>query len=188
MTRQRRSEKGFTLLELLISIAILSMILVALTGGLRFAGNAWRAQEERNARQSDIQAVQGVLRQMIASGKSFEGGPDGLRFVGRLPDALARGGLYDIELAAAGDKLTMSWQPHFKGPGGNLTPQEASLVDGIVTASFAYHIPQQGWQPAGSSKTKPVDMIGIKAKLSNNRVWPALVAAPMVITPPKPKS
>src|SRR5262245_55260887 len=95
---RRPSEDGFTLLELLIAVTILSLILVALSGGVHFAGSAWRKQEDQISRQGDINALQGVLRQMLASGRGFEGGAQNLKFVGRMPEALERGGLYDIDL------------------------------------------------------------------------------------------
>ena len=58
----KRRESGFTLLELLISIAIFAMILVALTSGLHFAGRAWDQQQQRDVREGDVNAVQNVLR------------------------------------------------------------------------------------------------------------------------------
>src|SRR5438552_11372573 len=103
--RRVARQAGFTLVELLVAITILSLILVALSGGVHFAGSAWRKQEELIGRQGDITAVQTVLRQLVASGRDFEGGSQDLKFVGQMPAALARGGLYDIELYPAGDKL-----------------------------------------------------------------------------------
>jgi prepilin-type N-terminal cleavage/methylation domain-containing protein len=91
---------GFTLLELFIVITILGLILAALTNGVRFAGQAWEVQDRRGARQGDIDAVQSLVRNLIASGTAFEGDGTSLRFVSRLPEALARGGLYDVELPA----------------------------------------------------------------------------------------
>src|ERR1051326_7464806 len=89
---------GFTLMELLIVIVIFGMIQLMLFGGVRFAGRAWDMQERRIDRQGDFSAVQTVLRQMIASGRGFEGDGGTLRLVGALPKSLKRGGLFDIEI------------------------------------------------------------------------------------------
>lgn len=188
MTAVSRRDSGFTLLEMLVSVTILSLIVVALTGGVHFAGNAWRAQELRNARQSDVNAVQSVLRQMLSSGKDFEGGSESLKFVGKLPAALARGGLFDIELYSDGTHLILSWRPHFKGPGKGVGSQQASLLDGIATLNFAYFMPDSGWQREASSKAKPLALISAQARMSNGRVWPPFVVTPATNVTAKPKT
>jgi general secretion pathway protein J len=183
----RHQEAGFTLLELLIAITILALLLVALSGGVHFAGRAWRMQEERIGRQGDIHAVQSVLRQMLASGQDFEGGQGSLKFVGRMPAALARGGLFDIELYSRGDKLVLSWRPHFKGQSSDLQQNQTSLLDGVAGFDLAYYAAPQGWQRVANDKSKVMDMIAIKARLSNGRTWPPLLVAPAINVSSKPK-
>src|SRR5258708_39228865 len=92
---ERRGDRGFTLLELLVVILILGLIVTALTGGVRFAGRAWATQERRIDRLDDVDAVQNVLRQLIASGYGFQGDASSMHFITTMPRALARGGLYD---------------------------------------------------------------------------------------------
>jgi general secretion pathway protein J len=188
-----QGEAGFTLLELLIAITLLSLLLVALSGGVHFAGRAWKMQEDRIGRQGDINAVQNVLRQMLASGQSFEGGSESLRFVGRLPAALARGGLFDIELYRGGDKLLLSWRPHFKGVSAGLPHNQAGLLDGVTGLDLAYYIVPQGWQRLANEKSKPMDLIAVKILMANGREWPLLLIAPALNAPvtnpsPKPKT
>ena len=107
-------------------------MLVALTGGVRFAGQAWDTQQRRSDLSGDLDAVQNVLRQLITSGSGFEGNEGTLRFVSTLPLALARGGLYDVELRASGDHLLFSWKPHFKGPAQTSAPTEIELIKGVT--------------------------------------------------------
>lgn len=178
-----RGEAGFTLLELLVAITLLSLLLVALSGGVHFAGRAWRMQEERIGRQGDINAVQNVLRQMLTSGQSFEGDPESLRFVGRLPAALARGGLFDIQLYRSGDRLVLSWRPHFNGKSAVLPPNEAGLLEGVVGLDLAYYIVPKGWQAIASDKSKPMDLVAVKILLSDGREWPSLMIAPAINAP-----
>ena len=181
-------EAGFTLLELLIAITILSLILVALSGGVHFAGNAWRKQEELIGRQGDITAVQTVLRQLVASGRDFEGGSQGLKFVGEMPAALARGGLYDIELYPSGNQLLMSWRPHFKGASASLPQSDTALLDGLSGFDLAYYFTEKGWQHSLNDKSKPIDVIAIRARLSDGRAWPALMISPAINVSSKAKS
>jgi|GEM_PF-4329384 len=175
MTAAKRNaspEAGFTLLELLIAITILGLIMVALAQGVHFSGRAWRSWESRNGQQGDVDAVQTVLRQMIVSGQDFKGQPGTLKFVGRLPAALARGGLFDIALSCDGDRLVLSWKPHFDGPNRRPDQEETGILEGIVTANFAYYF--DSWQPLTDGQTKPLQLVTIQARLANGRVWNSL--------------
>jgi general secretion pathway protein J len=176
----RGSESGFTLLELLVVVTILGLILVALSGGVRFAGQAWQAQETRAVRQGDLDAVQNVLRELISSGNGFQGTRGSLRFVARLPDALARGGLYDVELHAAGDRVLLSWRPHFKGSMQTAETADAELVKDVADLDIAYFSAAGGWQPAQQNKAKPPALIRVALRLNDGRSWTPLIIAPMV--------
>lgn len=172
-----RSDGGFTLLEMLVSIAILGLILVALTSGVRFAGNAWTLQQERSARQGDAHAVQHALRQMLQSASGIRGSDRVLAFTGKLPAALARGGLFDITLSGSDDLLTLSWHAHSK-----VAPPEQGetvLLDGATDFQFSYYKPPDGWQPVAKAKDPPA-LVRIRLRLPGGRQWPALVIAPKI--------
>jgi general secretion pathway protein J len=186
-TARQVADAGFTLLELLVAITILSLILVALSGGVHFAGSAWRKQEAQITRQGDINAVQAVLRQLLASGQAFEGSSQDLKFVAEMPAALARGGLFNIELYQSGEKLYLSWQPHFKGAAASLPKNETMLLDGVTNLDLSYYVDQKGWQRAVTEKSKSVDLIAIKGRLSDGRDWPSLMISPAINVSSKTK-
>lgn len=174
---------GFTLLELLVVITIFGFILVALTSGVRFAGRAWETQERIINQQGDLDAVQNALRQIITSGHSFDGDATSLRFVGRLPRALERGGLFDIELHTSQDRLVATWVPHFKGPAPPVDPAEAELARNVSRLDLAYYLGSGdagGWQFVSQDKKKPPALIAISLKTIDGRQWPPLVVAPMI--------
>ncbi len=174
-----REEEGFTLLELMISIAILGLILVALTGGLQFAGRAWQSQERHSTRLGDINAVQTALRQMISTGFAFEGDNASLKFVGRLPAALQRGGLYDIQMSAEGDRLILLWRPHFKGT-ANLEEHAAVLAEHLESVQLAYYSSPEGWKGSAKEKNKPPQLISVAVQAAGRLAWPTLVVAPSI--------
>jgi general secretion pathway protein J len=184
----KRSAAGFTLIELLVVIVILSLIVVALTGGVNFAGRAWEAQERQIDRQGDLNAVQNVLRQMLISSHGFKGDDGSLAFVGSLPRALNRGGLFDIELKATYDRFVMEWRPHLNNQGTKPEPSTADLVADIAALDFAYYLTDEtghgGWSDALSDGSKQPLLIRISLRLADGRRWPPLIVAPMIDSPP----
>ncbi len=102
--------RGFTLIEVLISIALLSIAFTLLLSGFRFTIKAWDAGERTSHRMSDLQVVHRVFNNMLSRAFpvtinddsdpqfAFEGNPRSLRFAAFLPPYPTAGGLYTIEL------------------------------------------------------------------------------------------
>lgn len=175
-----KSESGFTLLELLIAITILGLIVVALTGGVRFAGQAWQAQERQSRRHGDLDAVQNVLRQLIVSASDFRGDGASLRFVGAMPDALARGGLYDIEIRVLANRLVLFWKPHFRGQLAEGASNSVPLAEGVSAFALTYYVPPGGWQGTSANRNRPPALVQIALGFNDGRSWPPLTIAPMI--------
>jgi general secretion pathway protein J len=175
--------RGFTLLELLVVILILSMIVVALSGGVHFAGRAWETQERQIDRSGDIGAVQGAIREIVASARDFEGDDQSFKCVGQLPKGLDRGGLYDLGLHLTDGRLILSWQPHFTGPETPQTPTDTELLKGVATLQLGYFL-DGNWQAESKDKSKPPLLIRISVASESGRPWPPLVIRPMVDMPP----
>jgi len=55
--RRQSPQEGFTLLELLIALALIGLMVVLLFGALRFAGKAWASTEDRTERDASIRLV-----------------------------------------------------------------------------------------------------------------------------------
>jgi general secretion pathway protein J len=175
---------GFTLLELLIVLTILGLIMVTLTGGLTFAGRAWETQARQIDRRGDIGAVQNVLSHLLAEGRDFEGDAVSVRFVGAMPRALARGGLYDIEIRVIAQRLVLLWQPHFGGPISPVGSTETELATGVDMIEVGYCYAQTTgpglWLQSAKDKTRTPSLVRIALRAANGASWPLLVVAPMI--------
>lgn len=121
---QRADEGGFTLVELLVALALFGFLSVALLGGLRFGVRAWEAAEETSARINNTMAVRGLLQRQLEQTaiptpeKSdeprqniFLGASSGLEFTSVAPGYVGYGGMTDFILAQdeEGD-LVLSWR------------------------------------------------------------------------------
>jgi general secretion pathway protein J len=183
--RPARSSAGFTLLELLIALALFGFVAVALSSGLRFAGHAIPEEQRRRAAFADLDSVGSVLRRMIAEARTIEGDGDSLGFVGSLPRALAAPGLYAIRIAIVDDRLMLVWRKlpdeDGKEPGEPLG--EAELARNIAGLDLDY-LTSSGngdaaWRPSVGEKVTP---LLVRARLrflpEDPRHWPELVVAP----------
>lgn len=177
---------GFTLIELLIALVILSLIIAALTGGVRFAGRAWQAQESRVDRNDDLASLQNVLRALIASGRHFEGDNGSLQFVGEMPRALGLSGLFDIALAVSGDRLELAWRPHARPGEVPADMDRTVLAHGVDGLDLSYYLASPHGPGAWTSGTVDAKhrprLIRVMLLLPHDdgRLWPPLVVAPVV--------
>jgi general secretion pathway protein J len=130
--RNPSGSDGFTLLELVIAIAIAGLIIVGLSAGLRFDLRALRSQDAHIARYAEMNAVASTLRHLVAEAHGFDGTATHLAFVGTLPAALDRPGLFDISLDLdTRQTLTVSWTPHHPPSPGS----DGSGKSGAVSSS-----------------------------------------------------
>ena len=117
-----REDSGFTLLELLIAMTLLSFGLALLFGSLSLGGRAWETAADRVGTVSDHQVVHRLMRDHLSrvfplvlgdyttlagSPKNelryaFEGRPDRIAFAAFMPPYPDVGGLYLIAFQASG--------------------------------------------------------------------------------------
>lgn len=133
-TRRPATNAGFTLLELLIALALVTLIVSLLFGGMRLANRSWNAADSRAERQAENRLVwrflhdrlgqtQEVIREI--DGKRtpvFWGDDQGFEFVSPMPAHLGVSGLYLMRIQRNRDALTLTrWLYHddiLDGPEG----------------------------------------------------------------------
>jgi len=113
-----RRQRGFTLLELLLALAILATLVALLLAGLRVGVSAWEAGEARAELQQRLRAVAGHLEEALASASPYRGGPEG-----RERRILFEGEPHRVRFVTAGAPLalpgsiafhavTVAWEPN----------------------------------------------------------------------------
>ena len=187
---------GFSLLEMLVALAVLGLLLGLLGDGVHLGLQAWQAQARTVAARGDLDAVDRLLRGLLARmdpgsttvAPIVLGGPDRLLFTAALPEAAAAGGapvLADIALGVdAGQRLVLRWTPHRHEPHPGPPPpaQTLPLLPDVAGIEVSYwpRTPPWTWRDAWSGPALPgLVRIRLHFPAGTRPAWPDIVAAPM---------
>lgn len=200
-------EDGFSLLELIVAMTLLSFIAVALASGLRVGITAWTRISGAQETPSDIYFSQSAIRRFIEtarpisvdethpeSGLEFSGQSNRLLFVSPMPAEFGMGGDYMIEFAvrtrASGQKDLVLLPRIYRGPGHTSegtasADNETTLVADVVSASWTYFgssvkREMPSWRTTWESQILLPQLIGLDVSFpaGSNRIWPQLLIAP----------
>jgi general secretion pathway protein J len=202
--RWRRSRQaGFTLLESLVTIAIVGLLMVLLSQGVRFGLSSWGLRLHDDDRASKLEAVDHVLRELISrmdpggtpgNPAPIAGAANNLRFTAKLPEGAQ--GLTPIRRAYiliavdSSKRLTLSFQPYLPSPIGPTVPERRSiLLEGVESVQFAYWQPtdahQSGAWLATWNASDPPGLVRLRVILADmpgmprSAPWPDIIVAPM---------
>lgn len=201
--RSSRNQGGFTLIEVLVALALMAMIATILITSLQIGGHTWQRVTRTTSHSDDIAQTQDFLRRRLStlypySGRSgyaqrpaflvADGG--NLEFTSDAPDAVATG--------------MMRYRLSVDRSSGNLEIQSRSDVDNSLqnidqwtTARLLAHVDSlavQFWLPANESPGRwvdrwddlthvpPVIRIDVGLSASDTRQWPPLYIEPRVTT------
>ena len=206
MAPAARLGRGFTLLEMLIGMALLSVLMLALGGALFSAAQTEERLDARLQAAEDYRLMTGFLQETLAqaslqkvkSGDDFRiffnGQSDSLEWVGNLPARYGLGGRHFLRLglerdAAGAGRLVLRYIPWRDIPGA-LSWQAAAaqtLAAPVTGLSLRYQHPISGqWQPLWQDTSQRRERLPSAVALaleSPEPAWPLLAVAmrvPMV--------
>ena len=191
-----RLQDGFTLMEVLIALALMGLIFAAVGTGLHFGTRAWDAGSARLAESAEMQRVHAVLRRQFAnalplstpdgteSGRRFEGDADSVRFHGPAPAQAMRPGVYALTVSATGAPesrtLLLSWRDDALSGGAGLAGSEP-LVGGLAGVAFSFFGDLgQGAGPAWHAAWRSTDRLPSAVRIETRFTEPTRVPWPVL--------
>lgn len=202
----RRGSRGFTLLELLIALALLGLMLVLLFGGLRLGVRSWDAAQGTVDTMGTVRAVEGFLRREFSQihpyrfkgpnaqpTLAFRGERERVIFVAPLPERIGGGGLRLMSIAlerdAQGQRIV--WreqpldvaQPDFSSlanaSGQVLISRELASVEDLGLGYFGRpgDAPAPYWSERWDDPARLPQLIRVHVRLRSGEPWPDFVVA-----------
>jgi general secretion pathway protein J len=196
---QKRGDGGFTLVEMLVSLALLGLAAVLMLEGLQSAQRLWAGEASRTARGETIEAAQAVLRARLehlrpvtrfdgsASFADVDGGDRQLVFIAPPADAErpAAARRYRLELNDRGDLLLGAAEVGADGDPRGVVYRDQVMLRDVKALSISYYGPGGAggapqWWSDWKHREAPPDLVKIKAglKAGDLRVWPDLIVHP----------
>lgn len=197
----RRAQGGFTLLELIIAMVLVSLVMVLLFGGLRLGLRSWDAATERATRTDDMRLAAEFIRRVLGGTRlvywetdrgrhlAFEGEADAVRFVAPVPAHLGMGGVHVVtlalgEAAGAGQVLNMSYWPlrpemkDFKADGHAETETLVSRVTRLGLKYFGAAAPGEDpeWRDSWKDARTLPELVELDLETEEGP-WPVLIVA-----------
>jgi general secretion pathway protein J len=198
----RAREAGFSLVEVLVALVLLSLLSMALFSSVRFGMTAWQRGGERSDQIHTSILVQDLLRRLIGqayplvladgSGRvDFAGTAASLDFLAPVPVALASGGRarFKLSVERRGDHsdLVLTSRPELVAADAPAELSRKTLLATIEAGEFAYFgvahsqsaaLWHQHW--SGELSLPALVRVSVRFARSDPRLWPDLTIAPRI--------
>ena len=197
----RARGQGFTLMEVLIALVLLSILMLVLTSALRTMGQTEERLEQRIEAADDLRLAMHFLRDALSRASArqvprlqgersalFEAASDSVAWVGVMPARYGVGGRHYLRLAVEQGRLVLRYAPWTGAPtfdAWNQAPAQV-LAAPVQALSLRYQDPATGqwspvWPPPGVAFTAlpPTLLPGAVAVQVEcpEPAWPPLVIA-----------
>jgi general secretion pathway protein J len=202
---KRAAAAGFTLVEVVLAMALLATIMVLLYSGLTFVLRSWDAGDANGRRVADRRLGENFLRREMtelfpmrwkdatAVKFAFEGEQDHLRFVSSRPAGLQQGGLSLVSLEVrdgeARRRHLMMRRALPNDEAVDFAPLEKAdpvlLIADVDSIQFSYFgaesdFAEPNWSDSWPHKAQMPLLVRLRVKMTDGRVLPDFVIRVML--------
>lgn len=191
------SQSGFSLVEALVSLAIIGMACVLVVTGLGGARLIWGHFGAGSQSMDNIESAQSILRQHLEAAipstryepgqvyVDFDGSPTRLRFIAPpgASDGAGAPRLYSLAITTDGT-VTLSDMADTRRDGASWRPRHA-LLTGVQSMEIAYYGASapgqpQRWQNTWHKSSRPPLLVRIRVRFPpwDRRWWPDFLVHP----------
>ncbi|WP_020563579.1 prepilin-type N-terminal cleavage/methylation domain-containing protein [Methylosarcina fibrata] len=199
---RNQTAQGFTLIEVLIAMTLLSIMMALLFGSMKICAESWEKGENKIAEVSNVTAVINFFQRHLIPAEplwndfsneekdgekllSFQGRAQAFQFVSAFPASAGRAGLQLISVALDKDNgeqvLKVTLTPFFPvGEGGEWFKEEEILLRNVSFFSLTYFGSEDGqaesrWQDEWIGKDRQPQLVKINIGLENEMYWPEMI-------------
>jgi prepilin-type N-terminal cleavage/methylation domain-containing protein len=200
----RSGERGLTLLEVVVALAILSLCTVVLYAGMDLAMSGWRVAVHRSVDADTVLTAQQFLRARLESMSPFRpssddterpvsGSPEEIEFTGPAPAAFGPGELrYRVRLRrrTTGYDIVAGWRRTWDARIDRVAGaewHEETLLENVRGLEFQYLAAGSSWQSdwAEQSGVPALVRVTVNFEPTDGRRWPHLTVRPRIEADPQ---
>lgn len=187
-------QRGFTLLEVLLAMSLLSIMMVLLFASLSTSARSWNLGEQKIARVNEKAVTYGFFKRYLSNARPLWGRDDGqpvfmfqgqiqsVKFVSDMPLSSAYKGLQQFELYLDkhnnNQRLMVAVKPFSFQENSEIKAQPQILLTQITSFEVHYFdAGAQDWAEQWLDKeTLPV-LVKISVELADHSPWPPMIFA-----------
>lgn len=201
---RRDAEAGFTLVELLVALALFSLLCSLLFGNVQFGMKAWQYGAAHSEQADHTMVVQTLLRRILEEAYplfvandptqphvDFDGNEKSLGFLSTAPIAAGAGGRYRFVVTTdqhgARTDLVLTSRPELADGLDRSLITRTALVTDVERVEFFYFgaAPSDRaaqWHSTWTQQSAMPQLVRIRARFhpGDSRPWPDLVVAPRI--------
>jgi general secretion pathway protein J len=194
-------QHGFTLLEILLALALLAFVMLGVWGAIRGAARVTRSADAVMAQGEAVRTVQQFLRRYVgaagpqpfvmadgSAARMFDGDATSMEYVAPLPMQSGHAGLYiqtvSLQKEGAGMSLRLSYRPYTEQQAGNAQPVEHVLLTDLRGGKFEYLAAAAfGKPPAWRDDWTATNGLPLAVRIHLDPAWRTRVGFPDMVIP-----